>query len=80
MFMKTYLAYDPDTGDESDAKDFKAIDEKDAAVEYAKWYDWKYAECYQDRRLVMVKEESAGEWVKFEVTAEQDIRYSAYQE
>lgn len=77
MPVAKFLVYDPDTMDEDDAKEIEEWAEDDAAVEYAKWYDMRSGDPYQDERLLLVKKVGADVWVRITVTAEPDIHYSA---
>ena len=77
---KKFFVYDPDTGDETDAEEFTTFEAQYAAEDYAEWYDDQAGEGYQDRRVVLVREDGKTEWAKFTVTAQPDVHYSAYEE
>lgn len=71
--------YDPDEGDETDAKQIQAWDAEDAAKEYAEDKDNESGEGWRDRREVRVSKSGANKWVKVVVYAEPDVTYSARQ-
>jgi len=73
---KTYRAYDPDTGEECDAKEFVASSPDRAAEDFSESRDEMDGEV-SEYRSVMVAEVGSDNWQSFEVTGEVEVQYHA---
>ncbi len=75
MPIKVWEVYELDNSDPEDAIKVQEWDAEDAARAVAEKMDMRGD--FSDSRTLMVREVGTDKWMKYETTAEMDIRYSA---